>query len=655
MTILRKALLAIVILLALSLTGYFLLRDHFLHLALEKVRHKFQERFGYQLQVDEASFTGLARVTLKGIALVPPTGDTVFTCKSATASFSLARFIKGQPPVNNAELADGVISLVEQDSVRNNYRALLSPRKNSPSTPDEPHGPTGPGTVLRYTWNRFLALADFNFSIRNLQIKWRAPGYYEQLLLETFQLKDTHMEFNATDSIENQKVNWIASGTINRSDEIIELEGGSSDAVAHDVPFFQKISGIKSGASHASIRLERSEQPRNGYSLNGHILNPYINHWRIAPEDVRLDSAAANMILTDEDTAIAVHQGSHLDINRLRVNLSGSFTRTESIRTTMQVEIPETPANVFFRSLPEALFASLKGMEAEGSLSYKLHFSVDTGNPDSVVFESDLDSKKFRIKKFGSEDLSMMSRPFLYEAREHDRVVKVFLTGPDNPSFTPFASIPPILVSCILTSEDGTFYHHRGFNEEAFRKSIATNIRQKRFARGGSTISMQLVKNVHLNRNKTISRKLEEALLVWIIENYGLCSKERMLEVYLNIIEWGPGIYGIHDAALYYFNKDPMSLTLEECIFLASIIPNPKAFRYSFDAEGKLRPRLEGYYRLVAGRLKGKEIITQEQLDSLHFNVTLNGPARDLVLPADSVVTDSTELFEESILPQELP
>jgi membrane peptidoglycan carboxypeptidase len=127
-----------------------------------------------------------------------------------------------------------------------------------------------------------------------------------------------------------------------------------------------------------------------------------------------------------------------------------------------------------------------------------------------------------------------------------------------------------------------------------------------------------------------------------------------MLEVYLNIIEWGPGIYGIHEAAHYYFDKEPSALTLEECIYLSSIIPNPKAFRYSFDKEGMLRERLAGYFKLVAGRLRGKEIITQEQLDSLTFNVTLAGPARELVVPQDSIPADSTAIFEETVLP-ELP
>ena len=93
---------------------------------------------------------------------------------------------------------------------------------------------------------------------------------------------------------------------------------------------------------------------------------------------------------------------------------------------------------------------------------------------------------------------------------------------------------------------------------------------------------MQLVKNVFLNRNKNFARKLEEALIVWLIENERLTSKERMYEVYLNIVEWGPLVYGIQEASAYYFNKRPSQLNTEESIFLASIIPKPKHFRSSF-------------------------------------------------------------------------
>jgi membrane peptidoglycan carboxypeptidase len=196
-----------------------------------------------------------------------------------------------------------------------------------------------------------------------------------------------------------------------------------------------------------------------------------------------------------------------------------------------------------------------------------------------------------------------------------------------------------------MTSEDGQFYYHNGFVPDAIRHSIITNIKEKRFARGGSTISMQLVKNVFLNRNKNITRKLEEMLITWLIESRNMISKDRMLEVYLNIIETGPGVYGVNEAAHFYFKKDVSRLTLAESVYLASIVPRPKLFKYSFDKEGNLREYLASYYTLVSSKMLNRGWISQEQYDDLRPEITLNGPARNYIV-TDSV-PDEIEILKE--------
>jgi membrane peptidoglycan carboxypeptidase len=148
---------------------------------------------------------------------------------------------------------------------------------------------------------------------------------------------------------------------------------------------------------------------------------------------------------------------------------------------------------------------------------------------------------------------------------------------------------------------------------------------------------MQLVKNVFLSRSKTIARKLEEMLIVWLIENQQLATKDRMFEVYLNIIEWGPMVYGANEASRFYFSKDVSRLTYSESIFLASIIPKPKWFRYSFDSAGHLRPELTDYYRLVSTKMVAKGWVSQHDMDALVPDVELKSPARDLLRKRDSI------------------
>jgi membrane peptidoglycan carboxypeptidase len=204
--------------------------------------------------------------------------------------------------------------------------------------------------------------------------------------------------------------------------------------------------------------------------------------------------------------------------------------------------------------------------------------------------------------------------------------------------------VSPYLTNSILISEDGLFFHHKGFLESALRASIIQNIKEKKFARGGSTISMQLVKNLWLSKEKTLARKLEEALIVWLIENKRLISKERMFEIYLNIIEWGPDVYGAKEASQYYFEKDPDMLSIEEAIFLTSIIPKPKKFKWSFDKEQNLKPYLADYYKLVASKLLKREIISEKDTARLIPNVKLTGKAKLLLNGNDSDPTEEDSL-----------
>jgi membrane peptidoglycan carboxypeptidase len=304
-------------------------------------------------------------------------------------------------------------------------------------------------------------------------------------------------------------------------------------------------------------------------------------------------------------------------------------------------------ANMFFESLPIGMFNSLKGINTSGSLAYKLHFNLPLSNPFQLEFDSKLTGKNFRIKQYGTENFAKLNTPFSYLAMDGDRPVRSFLVGEGNPFFTPLLDVSPYLVNAVLTAEDPSFFNHAGFVEESFRESIATNIKKGRFARGGSTISMQLVKNVFLSRNKSVSRKLEEALIVWLIEQQRLVSKDRMFEVYLNIIEWGPNVYGIGEASRFYFDKFPRDLNLAESIYLASIIPHPKYFKYSFDTTGNFKPFMANYFKLVSGRLVKREKITQSEADSLVPFVKLTGEALNLVVPLDTIPTDTLDLIPQ--------
>jgi membrane peptidoglycan carboxypeptidase len=211
------------------------------------------------------------------------------------------------------------------------------------------------------------------------------------------------------------------------------------------------------------------------------------------------------------------------------------------------------------------------------------------------------------------------------------------IVGPESFGFTPYAQITDYLKNALLTTEDPLFFSHRGFYEEAFRQSIATNFVAGRFKRGGSTISMQLVKNLFLTRNKTIARKLEEVLIVWMIENGRLIDKQRMFEVYLNIIEWGPNVYGVTDAARFYFDKFPSELNLGESIFLASIVPKPKRFKNSFLPDAELKPYMHKYFKLIGGLMVRRGKVPATDTIGIFNSVKVKSLAKSMILAVDTI------------------
>jgi monofunctional biosynthetic peptidoglycan transglycosylase len=145
--------------------------------------------------------------------------------------------------------------------------------------------------------------------------------------------------------------------------------------------------------------------------------------------------------------------------------------------------------------------------------------------------------------------------------------------GPENPYWTPLSAVSPALILCVVRAEDAKFFRHDGFDWDQMQDSLETDLEQGKYERGGSTITMQLARNLFLWRGKSLVRKVLEVYLTWRLEH--TLTKKRILELYLNAVEWGPGVYGIGEASRHYFGKPPSELTLGESALLAAILPNP--------------------------------------------------------------------------------
>ena len=176
-----------------------------------------------------------------------------------------------------------------------------------------------------------------------------------------------------------------------------------------------------------------------------------------------------------------------------------------------------------------------------------------------------------------------------------------FVVGPKNRYWAQSGSIPPEMKWAVILAEDSNFYKHEGFDVKAIKNAIKYDLEKKSLKRGASTITQQTAKNLFLSREKTITRKLKEIYLAYRMEQE--LTKGRIIELYLNVVELGPMVYGIGRGAQYYFGKPVSALTPRECAFLAAMLPGPRLAYNPYKNLGKVLKRSDMILRLL--RQKG--------------------------------------------------
>ncbi len=618
----------------------FILRTPAVSWYLHRKAAQYSLTHGVRLEVDRVRFHGLASVLVTGIRLVPANGDTLLAIDSAYASVGILKLFAGRLALHDVRLVNTWLQISRHDSMTN-FDFLLRGKKPAEDTLRErvtDYAATT-GRLARLVFDK-IPLA---FDLRNFNFALRDNGHALDYHLDRLKIEKSFFRTVAVIAEAGDTTRWIVAGRVDNGNRTAEFRVMPDGGLPAELPLFRHYWGA--GLAFDTLAFSIVEADRNdttaGITGFASLRGLQADHFRVAAQPVTFDRLEIRYQLNIGRDYAEVDSATLVTFNRVDFHPYLKVRPKPSLQFTLSIRKPPFPAQDLFSSFPEGLFTNLDGMKVRGELSLYLDFFVDLAIPDSLRFSTSLDRHQFGVISYGNADLGRINGPFEYTAYDRDIPVRTFTIGPGNPSFRPLSRISPYLQAAVLTSEDGGFYLHRGFLADAFRESIITNIKERRFARGGSTISMQLVKNVFLSRNKTVARKMEEALLVWLLENQGISTKERMFEVYLNIIEWGPLVYGAGEAAHYYFAKEPSKLTLAEAIFMASVIPRPKWFRYSFDADGHLREHMSAYYGLVSRKMAAKGWITQQEADALVPDVELKGPARLLLKQADSLPPDT--------------
>lgn len=198
-----------------------------------------------------------------------------------------------------------------------------------------------------------------------------------------------------------------------------------------------------------------------------------------------------------------------------------------------------------------------------------------------------------------------------------------FTVGPKNRYWTPSARIPAEMKWAVILAEDSRFYKHEGIDVKAIKNAIKYDLEKKSFSRGASTITQQVAKNLFLSREKTVTRKIKEVILARRMEQE--LTKGRIMELYLNVVELGPMVYGIGHGAQYYFGKPASALNPRECAFLAAMLPGPRVAYNPYKNLSKVLNRSN----MILGLLKKKGILDEgEYRVALAQEPNVNGMQR---------------------------
>lgn len=287
--------------------------------------------------------------------------------------------------------------------------------------------------------------------------------------------------------------------------------------------------------------------------------------------------------------------------------------RRERKRLAARLVVPPVPCQTVLDAFPDKLLPHVQGFELGGTFKTNLHVDVDMARLDDTVLEGSVGIRGCKVKKAPKPmNVKRLKKEFVHYAEVQNGKWIPIVVGESNPDYVPLWDVSPYVVKAFLTTEDGRFFRHHGFIIHEFRSALIKNLKAGYFKYGASSITMQIVKNVMLYRAKTLSRKLEELFLTWYIET--VLTKDRLMEIYVNVIEYGPGIYGIGRAAQHYFAKHPREINPVEAAFFSTILPSPKR-RYKQYCHNKPSRWTMRYIATILKIMLKRNHITQEVYD----------------------------------------
>ena len=316
---------------------------------------------------------------------------------------------------------------------------------------------------------------------------------------------------------------------------------------------------IHLGSARASgtVRIAR-ERDAVAIEADGSVEGLALEHKTLASFPVPVAAAVRTTARVSRDALELAR--AELDMGALHVRASGNVHRgnaTTPMSAQLDVAIEKARCGDLLASVPAEVRGPLDGMVLDGELGLASRLTIDLGAPagDGAALVADFAGRCKTLAEPPAADVTTLA------------------TSDASEDFVEMAKIPPRVQGAFVSAEDGRFWRHDGFDLQQIARSLEIDLREQRLARGGSTISQQLVKNAFLTHRRTLDRKIQEAILTWRLE--ARLDKQQILERYLNVIELGPGVRGIGAAAKHWFNVTPRGLSTRQAAFLAAITSEP--------------------------------------------------------------------------------
>lgn len=364
---------------------------------------------------------------------------------------------------------------------------------------------------------------------------------------------------------------------------------------------------LESGRASGALTVRRAGSTVQ-VAVDGSVEGIELDHQALAAAPVPVIASVAASLAVSPD-AVAVDHAA-LDVGSFHWTGSGWWRRGTPPSGQIDLALAPAPCADLLASLPAELRGPLDGMGMTGTFGGRAHVAIDLAAPDGkgVDLDASLANQCAVTHEPPAADVGLLlgTTDQVFADGSRGKV------GKTEASWYELHRLPPWVPGAFVSAEDGKFYNHHGFDLTQIGKSLEIDLRDRRIARGGSTISQQLIKNSFLTMRRSFDRKLQEAVLTWRLESR--LDKRTILERYLNVIELGPHVFGIRAAAKHWFGLSPRELNIRQAAFLAALTSEPESMGRRVRHAGGLDPDSAARVDVILRAMRRDAVIDDAQL-----------------------------------------